>query len=38
LKNTAVISTLIFSRDEIENSPLRASSIVENIMREGIEV
>ena len=36
LEREAVISPLIFSRDEIENSPLRESPIVENILREGI--
>jgi uncharacterized protein len=38
LENTAVISTLIYSRNELENSPLRSSPIVENILREGIKV
>jgi predicted nucleotidyltransferase len=38
LEKTAVISTLIYSRSELENSPLRASPIVENIMREGIRI
>ena len=38
LENSAVISALIFSRDEMENSPLRSSSIVRNIMLEGIPV
>lgn len=33
-----LISTLIFTRDEIEKSPLRASPIVRNIMAEGIAV
>lgn len=38
LDTETVISPLIFSRDEIENSPLRSSSIVQNIMREGIAI
>jgi predicted nucleotidyltransferase len=38
LENTAVISPLIFSRNELENTPLRSSPIVQNIMREGIAV
>jgi uncharacterized protein len=33
-----VISPLIFSRDEIERSPMRASPIVSSIMQEGISV
>jgi hypothetical protein len=37
-KHFMVISTLIFTRDELENSPLRASSIVKNIGREGVTV
>lgn len=32
------ISPLIFTRDEIENSPLRASSIVKSITEEGIRI
>jgi predicted nucleotidyltransferase len=38
LEKTAVISTLIFSRDELEHSPLRSSPVVENIMHEGIKI
>lgn len=38
LENMVVISPLIFSRDEITNSPLKASPIVENIMNEGIRI
>ena len=38
VENSIVISVLIFTRDEIENSPLRAASIVENILTEGIKV
>ena len=37
-KHFMVISTLIFTRDELENSPLRSSSIVKNIGREGVSV
>lgn len=36
--NYTVISPLIFTRDELENSPLRASSIVEAIIKEGVAV
>ncbi len=36
--NYAVISPLIFTRDELENSPLRASAIVEAITEEGVGV
>ncbi len=32
------IQTLVFTREEIEKSPLRASDIVLNIMEEGITV
>lgn len=38
LENTVVISPLIFTSDEIENSPLRASPILLNINDEGIRV
>lgn len=37
-ENLIVISPLIFTRDEIENSPLRASPIVKNIVEEGVAV
>ncbi len=37
-KHFMVISTLIFTRDELENSPLRSSSIIKNIGREGVTV
>ncbi len=33
-----VISQLIFIRNEIENSPLKASPIVKNIVEEGVAV
>lgn len=36
--NSVYISPLIFTRYEIENSPLRSSSIVANIYKEGILV
>jgi len=38
LENEAVITSLIFSRNELEQSPMRSSPIVENIMREGISI
>lgn len=37
-ENCIVISPLIFTRYEIEKSPLRASPIVENIAEEGVAV
>lgn len=37
-ENFMVISPLIFSRDEIENSPLRSSPIVKVIFQEGLPV
>ncbi|MEW6026169.1 MAG: nucleotidyltransferase domain-containing protein [Planctomycetota bacterium] len=37
-KHSIVISPLIFTRHEIEKSPLRVSPIVKNIAREGIAV
>ncbi len=36
--NYIYISPLIFTRYEIEDSPLRASSIVKNINEEGVKV
>jgi len=36
--NYTVISPLIFTRDELENSPLRSSPIVETIAAEGVVV
>ena len=36
--NYTVISPLIFTRDELENSPLRSSPIVEAIAEEGVAV
>jgi uncharacterized protein len=38
LENSIVISPLVFSVDEIQNSPLRASPILLNIREEGIRV
>lgn len=37
-KNSIYISPLIYTRYEIEESPLRASPIVENIYEDGIKV
>ena len=36
--NSLVISLLIFTRDELENSPLRSSPIVKSIEREGLRI
>ncbi len=36
--NYTVISPLIFTRDELENSPLRSSAVVEVIAEEGVAV
>ena len=38
LENSTVISPLVFSMDEIENSALRASPILLNISEEGIRI
>ena len=38
LENSIVISPLVFSVDETENSPLRASPILLNIKEEGIRL
>jgi hypothetical protein len=38
LKNLLVISPLVFSKDEIENTPLRVSPIVKNIYNQGIRI
>jgi uncharacterized protein len=38
LESGIVVTTLLFSRNEIENSPLRSSPIVRVIMEEGIPV
>ena len=38
LENLIVISPIVFTQDEIENSPLRASPILININEEGIRV
>jgi len=37
-QNYAVISPLIYTRDELENSPLRVSQIVQVIAEEGVVV
>lgn len=37
-KHGLVISPLIFTKDEITNSPLRSSPIVRNIMEEGVTI
>lgn len=37
-KHGIFISPLIFSREEIEHSPLKASPIVKNIMEDGINI
>lgn len=37
-RHHVVISPLIFTKDEIEKSPMRASPIVENIVNEGVKV
>ncbi len=36
--NYTVISPLIFTRDELENSPMRSSPIIEVIAAEGVAV
>jgi predicted nucleotidyltransferase len=37
-ENKMVISTLVFTRDELENTPLRSSPIVQAINEEGVRV
>lgn len=37
-ENYIVLSPLIFTRNEIENTPLRSSPIVKNIIKEGVVV
>ena len=37
-ENFMVISPLIFTRDELENSPLRSSTIVRVIKEEGAQI
>jgi predicted nucleotidyltransferase len=37
-ENNILISPLIFTRDDIENSPMGESPIVINVMRQGIRV
>jgi len=38
LESGIIVTTLLFSRHEIENSPLRSSPIVRVIMEEGVPV
>lgn len=38
LENCIMISPLIFTREEVEDSPLRASPLVRNIIEEGIKI
>lgn len=38
LENSMVISPLIFSKDELNNSPLKYSLVVKNIMEEGVRI
>lgn len=38
LENSMVISPLIFSKDELTNSPLKYSPVVKNIMEEGVRI
>jgi predicted nucleotidyltransferase len=38
LENLIVIAPLVFTEDEIENSPLRVSPILINIKKEGIRL
>ena len=38
LEHLIIISPLIFTRDEIENSALRSSEIVRNISEEGVRI
>jgi|SRR6056297_624099 len=37
-ENRVVITPLIFSRDEVENSPLKSSPIIKNIYADGIAI
>ena len=37
-ENFLVISPLIFTKEEIENTPLRSSPIVKNISEEGVRI
>jgi predicted nucleotidyltransferase len=36
--NYVVISPLIYTRDEIENTPIRSSSIIQSISEEGVSI
>ena len=37
-ENFTVISPLLFTKDEIENTPLRSSQIVRNINEDGVRI
>jgi predicted nucleotidyltransferase len=37
-KHFMVISPLIMTRDEVENSPLKSSPIIKNIVAQGVDV
>lgn len=37
-ENFTVISPLLFTKDEIENTPLRSSQIVRNITEDGVRI
>ena len=37
-ENFIVISPLILTRDEVENSPLRSSPIIQSVTEEGVKV
>lgn len=37
-ENFIIISPLIFTSEELKNSPLRSSLIVKNILEEGIKI
>jgi predicted nucleotidyltransferase len=37
-ENFVVISALVFTKDEIENTPLRSSQIVRNITEDGVRI
>jgi len=37
-ENELVITTIIFTRDELENGPMKYSPIYKNVMREGVAV
>ncbi len=37
-KNLIMISSVIFSKHQLENTPLRSSPLVKNILEEGIKI